>query len=235
MIRIERSSLISGSERELNQLRTQFENRNYLRLPGLLDPGLLDFVQKQIKLGEFDERVHEGLDSNKELCMKSNPASAVLELLLNNDELFRLIQDITQCERIRSFEGRVYRVIPGHGHHDAWHNDMGTHKLVALSLNLSTEVYAGGRLQIRDRKLGKIDEVENVGVGDAIIFRLSYQLEHRITEVEGETSKTAFAGWFKDQPDFLSVLKELSQLETQRTSTGFGGQADGTLENSATL
>ena len=70
MIRIERTSLVSaGVETELHQLRDQFQERTYLRLPKRLER-LFDFIQEQIKLGEFDERVDERLDSSKELCMR---------------------------------------------------------------------------------------------------------------------------------------------------------------------
>ena len=41
----------------------------------------------------------------------------VLFFLLNNETLFQIIQEITQCRRIASFMGKDYRVIPGHGHH----------------------------------------------------------------------------------------------------------------------
>ncbi len=81
-------------------------------------------------------------------------------------------------------------------------------RLVAISINLSEEIYSGGILQIRERNVEKfLHEVANVGFGDAILFRVADQLVHRITEVTGEASKTAFAGWFKSQPSFLSLLK----------------------------
>jgi hypothetical protein len=81
-----------------------------------------------------------------------------------------------------------------------------------MSINLSREVYSGGRLQIRDHVSGEIvSEVANAGIGDAVIFRLSDRLQHRITDVEGTASKTAFAGWFRAQPDFMSLLRKQSQ------------------------
>lgn len=213
MIRIGRAGAISsGAAKHLERLRAQFNQQHYSRFPALLEPGLLDFIQLQIDRGEFYERIHEGIDSNKELCLGHNPASAALVLLVNCEELFHIIQDITQCDRIGCFEGRVYRVIPGHEHHDSWHDDLLDHRLVGMSINLGKEAYRGGILQIRDRKSGEIvTKVANVGIGDAIIFRLSHRLQHRITEVEGKASKTAFAGWFKAQPDFLSLLKEQSE------------------------
>jgi hypothetical protein len=124
---------------------------------------------------------------------------------MNDEKLFQFIEDITGCDRINCFEGRVYRVNPNEGHHDSWHNDIGEGRLVGMSLNLSREVYSGGRLQIRERESGTlISEAVNTGSGDAVIFRLSRDLQHRITEVEGSASKTAFAGWFRSRPNISS-------------------------------
>lgn len=213
MIRLTRQGTIcSESAQRLEELQAEFARRHYLRLPGLLDSELLDFVQRQIDAGEFQERVHEGIASNKELCMSGNAAFGALLFVMNDEKLFQIMQQLTGCERIRCFAGRVYRVNPGQGHHDSWHNDIGEDRLVGMSINLSKGTYGGGVLQMRDRDSKEIvGEVDNVGAGDAIVFRLSPRLQHRITEVEGPTSKTAFAGWFRARPDFSSLLREFYQ------------------------
>ena len=204
-----RGTELSSSTEVLGALRDQFERRHYFVLPGLLETELLDLIQRQIDRGEFRERVHERIDSNKELCLTESAAFGALLFLMNDEKLFQLIQDITQCARIDCFEGRVYRVNPGDGHHDSWHNDIGEGRVVGMSLNLSREVYSGGVLQIRNRESeALISEAANTGSGDAVVFRLSRDLQHRITEVEGSASKTAFAGWFRAQPNVSSSLKE---------------------------
>jgi hypothetical protein len=210
MIQVTRQGTkVSSSPEALEELRTQFEQRHYFLLPGLLEPGLLDLIQRQIDRGEFRERVHERIESNKELCLNESAAFGALLFLMNDEKLFQVIQDITECDRINCFEGRVYRVNPGDGHHDSWHNDIGEGRLVGMSLNLSREVYSGGVLQIRNRESGAlVSEAANTGSGDAVIFRLSRDLQHRITEVEGSASKTAFAGWFRSQPNVSSSLNE---------------------------
>ena len=168
-------------------------------------------MQEQLAGGGFSERVHEGINSNKELCLCDNRTLALLHVLLNNRELRRLVEQVTGCGCIGSFQGRVYRVIPGQGHHDAWHNDLGEQRLLALSLNLSAEPYQGGVLQIRERASQRIVyEIANIGCGDAIVFRLDKKLQHRITEVEGVWHKTAFAGWFRAGPDYLATLRGAS-------------------------
>src|SRR5437660_1554384 len=213
MIRIGRSATVtSDGASNLENLRARFSRQNFFLFPSLLEPELLDFIQAQITRGEFYERVHGAIGYNKELCMTQNSAFAALLLLMNDEKLFQIVQDITQCGPIGCFEGRIYRVIPGHGHHDAWHSDMAEHRLVGMSLNLSSGPYTGGILEIRERASGKlVSEVANVGIGDAVIFRLSDNLQHRITDVEGEAAKTAFAGWFRARPRFLSLLKGVGE------------------------
>lgn len=226
-IQIEKSGIVYAAQaEELADLRARFDRQHYLKLPGLLGPELLDFIQLQIDRGEFYERVHEGIGSNKELCMTSNTAFAALQFLMNDQKLFQEIQAVTQCDQIGCFQGRVYRVKPGSGHHDSWHNDIGEERLVGLTINLSKEIYSGGRLQIRDHVSGEIvSEVENVGTGDAVIFRLSDRFQHRITDVEGTASKTAFAGWFRSQPDFKSLLRKQSQPGTEAPVMKFSSLA----------
>ena len=212
-IQIGKSDLLFDClDERLDELRKQFDREHYVRLPELLEPSLLSFIQTEIERGEFYERTHAGIESNKELCMKQNGVYGALLLFMNDERLFRVIRSITRCDPIGCFEGRVYQVIPGRGHHDAWHSDMADDRLVAMSINLSAEVYAGGALQIRDSASGRIiSEAHNVGRGDSIVFRLSPQLQHRITEMEGTARKTAFAGWFRAKPDFLSLLKGMRQ------------------------
>jgi hypothetical protein len=204
-----RGTELSSSTEALGALRDQFEQHHFFLLPGLLEPELLDLIQRQIDLGEFRERVHEDIDSNKELCLTESAAFSALLFLMNDEKLFHVIQSITQCDQINSFEGRVYRVNSGDGHHDSWHNDIGEDRLVGMSLNLSREIYAGGVLQIRNRDSGAlVSEAANTGSGDAVVFRLSRDLQHRITEVEGSAAKTAFAGWFRAQPKVSSSLDD---------------------------
>lgn len=203
---------VCGLEACLDDLRGQFDREHYVRLPALLEPALLRFIQSKIDQAEFYERIHQGIKSNKELCMKQDGAFGALLLFMNDENLFKIIQSITECGRIGCFEGRVYRVIPGEGHHDAWHSDILDDRLVGMSINLSTEDYAGGILQIRDRESEEIvSEISNLGSGDAIVFRLAPHLQHRITEVEGKAVKTAFAGWFRAKPNFVSLLKGVTE------------------------
>jgi hypothetical protein len=222
-MQIEKSGFAGSASAEvLRQLRTDFAQQHYLKVPQLLSPDLLDFVQSQVEEAEFYERVHEGIGSNKELCMAQNTVFAALQFLVNDQKFFEFVQAATQCEQIGCFQGRVYRVSSSDGHHDSWHDDLGEDRLLGMSINLSKEVYAGGVLQLRDRASGTIvSEVSNAGRGDALIFRLSSGLQHRITQVAGRATKTAFAGWFRAQPDFVSLLKKRAAANSEVSSVKY--------------
>lgn len=207
MLQISKTGISSfPSPESMRLLSEQFEQQHYVMLTQFLDKMLLKFVQDEVSHGVFYTKTHD--EFGKELCLTPNIASALLSFLLNNCKVFQFIQAVTRCENIGSFQGRVYQTAPGLGHHDEWHNDMIENRLVAISINLSTEIFAGGSLQIRDRRSEHVmQRIANTGFGDAVVFRLSYDLQHRISDMEGTVPKTAYAGWFKSQPGFLSVLK----------------------------
>jgi hypothetical protein len=226
-------TVLSGSQEQLQELREQFQSSHYFRLPQLLDPDLRELIQQQIDSAQFRERVHDRIDSNKELCMSENAAIGALLFLMNDERLFEIVQSLTSCGEIRCFDGRVYRVNPNNEHHDSWHNDVGDHRLVGMTVNLSREAYTGGLLQIRDRESQVVvSEIANAGVGDAVVFRLRNDLQHRITNVEGESSKTAFAGWFKAQPNFSTLLKhDRARSENHVDANGFAFLPRGASKN----
>jgi hypothetical protein len=209
MIRITRTATrVTGTEADFACLRAAFDRDHHVLLPQLVDADLLEAMRQRLERGEFYERVHAGIGDNKELCLRAGTFAGAWYLLFNGQRLFELIQKITGCPRIGSFFGRVYRRLPSRDHCDAWHDDAIEHRMVALSLNLSPEPYVGGLLQIRDaRRHTLLHEVANTGFGDALIFRIDPGLEHRVTSVEGTVPKTAFAGWFRSQPDFLPWVR----------------------------
>ena len=152
-----------------------------------------------MEAGEFSRRDEE---LKTELLLKPGRAFALLAFLINDPELFEAVREISGCERIRSFTGRVYRMVPGAGHRGAWHDDLIEGRSVAMNLNLGTEPYSGGVLEIRDRDSKVVlHRVANTGPGDAVIFRISPSLEHRVTPVEGTVPKTAYVGFFETGSD----------------------------------
>ena len=207
MIQVTRSGLVvSATAADLDCLRTQFGRQHCIQLPEFLSPDLLRFIQGRLERGDFHDRIHEKV--GLELCLTQHDvALSLLYLLTNDPRLFQLVQQLTGCDRIGCLIGRVYRMVPGSGHYDSWHSDTILHRLIGVSINLSNETYEGGVFQLRDASSKKIlCQAANTGAGDAIMFRIADPLEHQITAVTGTASKTAFAGWFKSEPEFRSLL-----------------------------
>jgi hypothetical protein len=211
MIQIGKSACApTVTSEELATLRESFARRSHVRLPAFLDEPTLALIRAELRGASFYELVHKDIGPNLELCMHPNRALGLLTFLMNRDVLFRLVEAIAGCPPIASFSGRVYRLVPGSGHLDDWHDDVVFQRLVALTINLSEQVYTGGILEIRRRGASTtVERVPNVGPGDAILFRLGPDFEHRVSPMQGTLAKTAFAGWFHSGPGFIEVLREL--------------------------
>jgi hypothetical protein len=205
----DRSIAVStGSDRELEALRDEYQRSHLVRLPRLLKPPLLDRIGRDVDSAEFEPRETE---LERELSMVPGRAYALLMLLANDPALFEVVRAATGCERIGRFDGRVYRMLPGAGHGNDWHDDVVANRLVAMSLNLSASPYSGGVLEIRDTRSREIlHRVTSNGPGEALLFRIAPQLEHRVTAVEGTFVKTAFVGFFRSGPDSILARSHAS-------------------------
>ena len=95
------------------------------------------------------------------------------------------------------------------GHYDHWHDDNFNNRLVGMSLNLSPLPFREEYSRLRERESERmLAEIANTGLGSALIFRIADHLQHRISDMEGDEPKTAFAGWFRpDLPDFFEELR----------------------------
>jgi hypothetical protein len=209
MIQINRSGVtFRGAPGDLQNLRSQFDQRHCVLLRDFFEPELLALVRRRLESAGFQDHHDSGIA--EELMAQDKTLNGLLHIVTNNPKLFELVKEITGCDPIGSFGGRVYRMIPGGGHYDTWHSDVGDNRLITLSLNLSADVYSGGLLQIREVESGRIvHEVANTGLGDAILFRISTKLCHRVSALEGTGAKTAFAGWFKSQPSYQRIFADL--------------------------
>lgn len=216
LVQLTRAGLVCrGSDAELGALRLDFDRQHWVRLPRFFSLDLLAFIQARIDQASFDEFDHarSGNVRARELVMMDDVSWSYLEFLVNDPGLFRIVQAVAGCGPIGCFTGRVYRMLPGPEHYDSWHGDLVEQRVIALTVNLSADAYAGGVLQFRRWASDEIlSEVANTGPGDAILFRLSEDLAHRVSGVTGATSKTAWAGWFRSEPDFLSWLKASSAV-----------------------
>jgi hypothetical protein len=87
-------------------------------------------------------------------------------------------------------------------------------------MNLSTGVFRGGAFELRDRLTKNLSaQVNNTGFGDVLLFRISKDLQHRVTPIMEGVPKTACTGWFRATGEnYMKRLLDQSR-ETPNTSS----------------
>lgn len=217
-------TVVLGPAEAIERAHAEYVRLCCLRLPQLLEPELWQFLQRELAQARFEAQTYERIGS--ELCMVPGTVDFLLNLVSNDAGFLELIRQITGCDAIRSFLGRVYRLTPGEGHGTTWHNDLMTGtRLVAMSVNLSPEAYCGGTLQLRDPRSNRIlQELANTGPGDAILFRIGSDLQHRVTPVNGTVPKSAYAGWFQSENVGRSTFGETANTAPEEEGRAAAGR-----------
>ena len=213
MLQITKTGLSATNNDLLERLRDQFSINQSLRLSAFIDGSIVDQLTTSIDTAKFLDTNH--LDSKKREFAKDftidggEIATHMFHLVLNNANLFKVIEQITDCPSIGGFSGRIYRSISNADHHLSWHDDNeDPRRLIGISVNFSRDLFSGGVFQLREKKSKKIlTEIANTELGSAMIFRVSSELEHRITRIEGDKPRTAGAGWFSSVSDYLPSIK----------------------------
>jgi len=183
--------------------RGEFAAKQSVLLSEFVEPVTLARLMKLLSGVTVGERLHVGKSDDeilaRELCVESDPmVLRALVFLFNRPELFRIVEQITNCQKIGKFDGRIYMMRPDSEHYHSWHDDLDGNHLIGLSLNLSGERYSGGSFQIREQKTERIlNEIFNTIAGDAHIFNIASEFQHRVAPVTGTAAKVAFAGWFQ--------------------------------------
>lgn len=190
----------------LDALRSQFAQHHYVMLPRFLEPSLLTYLLRHVEAGPFVLKVEaDGAEEfGRVVALPSNnPSLFAYHLMVNRPALFRAVEYVTGCPPIGNFLGRIHRSLPGGDHHIDWHGDTEDHRLVGLNLNLSPAGFSGGAFQMRYPDTERLcAEIANVVLGDAFLFRISPMIQHRLTPLEGEGSRTVAVGWFRAQPEW---------------------------------
>lgn len=197
-IQIQRKDLALDWD-QIGKLSAEFREAHWVRLPRLLEPSILDFLQTRLDNGKWETKTHGEI--GEEYIAHDLPTTSMLHFAMNRPKVRAIIEEITGCASLQWFQGRVYRMVAEAGHHDRWHSDIGNHNEIGMSLNLSRTTFRGGLFMLRDAGSKRVlAAVANTGPGDALVFRISPNLNHRISDLEGTEPKTAFAGWFKSSP-----------------------------------
>jgi hypothetical protein len=205
LIQLTRTGL-TGDTHEIAELRAEFSTVHCVQLPRLLEPSLLRLVEQRLEQGRWETAVHS--DVAQEYTLQDSTALNLLHFVTNLPEFRHLIQEVTGCGPLKRFRGRIYRMAAAAGHYDHWHDDNFSNRLIGMSVNLSPRAFRGGLFRLRERDSERLlAEIANTGPGSALIFRIADGLQHRISDIEGDEPKTAFAGWFR--PDLPELFEEL--------------------------
>jgi len=223
LIRLTRKGVVfSGTQEDLKSLRAKYDRDNYVILPQLYELALLTEIMERVDAAPFLPRHHEGV--GLEFCMEDKITCSMLMFFPNNPAFLRIVEQITGQPQIGEFHGRVYRMTSSAGHFDHWHDDCTDQRVATMSVNLSRQVYSGGALQMRRQDSKEIlHEVHNTGFGDALLFRISGSLTHRVQGVTGDIPKTAFAGWFLEGEDFLANLRRRMSVTSRKLTNEDAG------------
>ena len=217
MIQITQRGVTTIAADQFARLRSEFTDTHCVVLPQLFSSALVRRVLQQLESAQFYPNSHQDHRAQEfawDLTVRENEmALHLIHFLLNNPKVFSAIQEITGCPEIGSFGGRIYRSLPNQQHRLDWHDDTDRkRRMLGISINLSPECYSGGIFQLRRKESRQIVcEVGCGNLGDTHLFRISPQLQHRVTRVEGEKARTSAAGWFLSEPDYQTALKNLSR------------------------
>jgi hypothetical protein len=191
-------------------LRADFQARRCALVRSWIEPRLLPRIQALTAAAVFVERAHGTIST--ELCMERNVCLGLLNFLANDPAVLRFVEQVTGCGPLTAFVGRVYRLRADRAHHDSWHADLGAGHAVGMSVNLGAEPFEGGVFEIRRAgTAARLDAIANLGPGDAILFSIGDDLEHRVTPMRGSVAKTAFAGWFGASGDYRDIVHQTVQ------------------------
>lgn len=198
-----------GDPEALRQARDAFAARHLIRLPGFLHPDLLNHLRDALDHTEWVVRVHDALTPPAiDLGIRDPAIVGLLIFLLNDRTLFDAMRTMTGAKDIECFWPAIYKMIPGRGHRDTWHDDVDGNRLVAMSINLNLEPFEGGVLRVRRKhEEDPIASIQNQGPGDALLFRVDEGLEHCLTEVVGTVPKLTLVGWFQRSPAYTLLMR----------------------------
>lgn len=178
---------------------TALQTHHALRLQRFFDPALAQELASSASVGRQSSRVVPAVDG---VAIVTEPELVRrLNALLNADPVLRIVEKIARLRRgsIAGFRGCIATRRRAAGHFSRWHDDIvsGEERVLALSVNLSHERYRGGALLIRKKSQPmRVRRYSNDQRGDALLFRVSKDVEHRVEAVRGAQSRTVFVGWF---------------------------------------
>jgi hypothetical protein len=208
MIHLTQTAVLAESG-GIRKLAEEFAETGCARLPGFMDPRLLNPLLNWLESARFQVKneLHEGRVFGTTLFVPSSePSLFLLHFILNRPALFKEVERVTGCAKLGNFTGRIHRTSIESHHHIDWHDDRVHTRTVGINIGLSTESYTGGMFQLRDAQGRVRAEVGRTAAGDAFLFRIGEGWQHRLTPVESGR-RTVAVGWFLLEPDWQQFAK----------------------------
>lgn len=216
MLQLLQSKTLVPPTNILDALRKEFDDSHCLVLDHLISDQMSKLIELNLGKGSYKNTVHSNQKGNifgEELTLNTdnNLLKQILFMLMNRDEFLNTIGYITGIKSIKSFQGRIYKLLPNEKGFLKWHNDIvsSEKRLIGMSLNLSNIPYEGGHFILRNKETQKqYRDIYYTDWGTAHIFRIDPTLQHCVTQVLGDNPRIAYAGWFYESEkisEFTSI------------------------------
>ncbi len=181
---------------DVAEAKAQFARYRAMHLGQVFEPGFLQTLLRFSAETVFGPEESNAGFREKELPPKR--VGRVISLALNRPELLRWLEEVTGCERLESFAGKLAQTLRRKGDELVWHDDYSKGELrrLAVVIDMSTEQYEGGEFQLRMRE-DKTPLLEHhyERVGSALIFEVGREVEHRVLPLVSGGPRRIFAGW----------------------------------------
>lgn len=210
MIRLTQTGVTGPKEFDRESVKSEFKRKFAFHVPNFLSPSILKWFQSELASAKMVPGGEPGFYTELGLPTE-HPLRSYFAFLMNDQYLFRALEEVSGLGPFSIFTGRVFRRRDLEAHHDSWHDDVTQGRTLGVSINLGEEPFLGGEFKLRR----KDDEdclfrFRNTNPGDAVFFKISPELGHMVSPLEGETERTVLAGWFRVAHPFTDDMFETS-------------------------
>jgi hypothetical protein len=125
-------------------------------------------------------------------------AGAALCLALARPEVLRIMGELSGGFALTGVAGAIAQFAAGADKRLDWHDDLvEPERRLAITINLGAAAYGGGAFEFRDLASGAPPfRHVHATPGEALVFPIGPDLQHRVLPVTRGGPRTVFAGWF---------------------------------------
>ena len=165
---------------------------------GAIQRDFLALLFDVLARAEFRSDRVEGLGHRE--IEKPALAGRAISLALNRRTLLDWIATVARCGRLGSVEGRVVQTALRPDDRLRWHDDLedtGTQRRLGITIGLSNQAYDGGLFELREKDMHTaLFHHRHVEPGQALIFDVAPDVEHRLCPITAGGPRRVYTGWF---------------------------------------